>query len=61
MPIPHADELHVPMEKLDRYLLDPDHPFGGGKADWFAGHGYHRCNAECLADDLIELARRSEA
>lgn len=60
MPIPHADKLLVPMAKLDGYLLDANHPFGGGKAEWFARLGYHRRNAECLADDLIELAQRSE-
>ena len=36
MPIPYAENLHVPPAKLDAYLLDPDHPFGGGKAEWFA-------------------------
>ena len=60
MPIPYAENLHVPPAKLDAYLLDPDHPFGGGKAEWFARQGYHRGNADRLASDLIELARNSE-
>jgi hypothetical protein len=60
MPIPYAENLHVPLTKLVGYLLDPEHPFGGGKAEWFAGQGYHRGNADRLADDLIELARKSQ-
>ena len=60
MPIPYAENLHVPPVKLDAYLLDPAHPFGGGKAEWFKRQGYHRGNADRLASDLIELARSSE-
>ena len=50
LPIPYAENLHVPAVKLDAYLLDPDHPFGGGKAEWFARQGYHRGNHAAALD-----------
>ena len=60
MPMPHADKLLVPLQKLYEYLLDVEHPVGGTKAEWFISQGYHSGNAESLADALIELAQRSE-
>jgi hypothetical protein len=60
MPMPHADKLLVPLQKLCDYLLDTEHPVGGTKAEWFISQGYHRGNAESLADALIELAQQSE-
>lgn len=41
-------------DKLDRYLLDPDHVRGGPKADWFKqALGFTRENASDLAKQLI--------
>jgi hypothetical protein len=60
MPMPHADKLLVPLQKLYEYLLDVEHPVGGTKAEWFISQGYHSGNAESLADALIELAQQSE-
>jgi hypothetical protein len=41
-------------DKLDRYLLNPDHIDGGPKADWFKrALGFTRENAADLAKQLI--------
>jgi hypothetical protein len=40
-------------DKLDRYLLNPDHPVGGPKAKWFdRALGYTRENADDLAKQI---------
>jgi len=41
-------------DKLDRYLLNPDHPVGGSKAKWFeSALGFDRSNADKLANQII--------
>ena len=41
------------MDKLDRYLLNPDHPIGGAKAKWFEqALGYTRANITGLARQI---------
>ena len=59
MPIPHADSAYVPLNKLTQYLLDPQHPVGGSKADWFRGLGYDSADPTVLERDLLTLARSS--
>jgi len=41
-------------DKLQRYLLNPEHPIGGAKAQWFdRALGYTRQNAGGLAQQLV--------
>jgi filamentous hemagglutinin len=40
-------------DKLDRYLLNPDHPVGRSKANWFdSALGFNRSNASELAEQI---------
>lgn len=40
-------------DKLDRYLLNKDHPVGGSKAKWFeSALGFNKNNAKGLADQI---------
>jgi hypothetical protein len=61
MPIPNADSAHVPSEKLTDYLLNEQHPIGGGKAKWFRGLGYDPATPTALEQDLLKLVRTTEA
>ena len=60
MPIPNADSAFVTPDKLSDYLLDDQHPVGGGKAKWFHGLGYDRADPVVLEQDLLKLVRDSE-
>src|SRR5262245_57837140 len=60
MPIPNADSAHVPPEKLTGYLLNEQHPSGGGKAKWFLSRGYDLADPTVLEQDLLELVHTSE-
>lgn len=41
-------------DKLDKYLLNPDHPVGGTKANWFQrALGFTRDNADELANQIV--------
>ncbi len=46
--------LFVAANKVQDYLLNPDHPIGGAKARFFLGIGYSREHYEQLIADLIE-------
>ena len=51
--LPGADRAVVPREKLEGYLLDPDHEIGRHKARVFAAAlGIHRGDWEYLRDRL---------
>jgi hypothetical protein len=60
MPIPKADSAHIPPEKLTDYLLNVQHPVGGGKANWFRGLGYDSLKPTVLEQDLLNLVRTSQ-
>ncbi|MFD1467802.1 DUF6883 domain-containing protein [Hymenobacter caeli] len=50
----HDKPLFVAPNKVQDYLLNPDHPIGGAKARFFLGIGYSREHYEQLIADLIE-------
>lgn len=56
MAFPDAGKSIVSKEKICDYLLNPSHPVGGPKADWFASLGYTRENWAELRDDLLAIA-----
>ncbi|MGG1556416.1 DUF6883 domain-containing protein [Paenibacillus ferrarius] len=42
------------IDKLDKYLLNPDHPIGGSKANWFQkALGFSRDNLDDLAKQIV--------
>lgn len=52
-PIYHdLSQASVPREKLHGYLLDLDHPEGGGKAKFFLARGFSRDELEVFASAL---------
>jgi len=56
MSIPEAKSAIIPPEKLVGYLLEPSHPVGGPKADWFLLMGYRPENPQRLEQDLLKVA-----
>jgi len=60
MSFPNAECAIVAEEKVRDYLLNPNHPIGGPKAEWFASIGYTLDDWQDLADDLLYLAQTSE-
>ena len=59
MPIPNAESAFVPSDKLSDYLLNPDHPVGGTKAEWFFSRGYDPSRTEELRSDLLHIVHSS--
>lgn len=55
MNLPNADTAIVPVAKMRDYLLDPEHPAGGGKAGFFLAMGFHPDRWRLLADALREM------
>lgn len=53
MQLPYAERATAARAKIERYLLNLDHPDGGGKARFFRGHGYTPLDWERLARDLV--------
>ncbi len=60
MPIPGADHAFIPPEKLRDYLLNPEHPVGGPKAQWFVSMGYDPDAPQRLAADLLAVVHGAE-
>jgi len=52
MKVPHTKEAVVPQEKIEDYLLNPSHPIGGSKAEFFRRFGFSREEWSVLADAL---------
>jgi hypothetical protein len=61
MSLPNSADAWIPREKLEEYLLNPDHPTGGAKARFFAQLGYTPENPEALEQGLLGIARRETA
>lgn len=40
MKVPNCEQALIPMEKIEEYLLNPDHPDGGSKARFFLQAGF---------------------
>ena len=66
MKLPRAAEAVVPRAKVENYVLNPGHPVGGSKAEFFHHFGFRREDWSALADALKKhaldhpVARRSE-
>lgn len=52
MKLPGAESAIVPRDKVENYLLNLDHPIGGGKAKFFIRFGFERERWDRLADAL---------
>jgi len=59
--LPAADRAYIDPAKIRDYLLSPVHPVGRFKAVVFYALGYTTDDWERLRDDLLLLARTSEA
>ena len=53
MPLPDKP-LFIAPNKVQDYLLNPHHPIGGAKAQFFLGIGYSRQHYQQLIADLIQ-------
>lgn len=61
MRMPAGERAWVPIAKLERYLLDPAHPEGSGKATLFRRlPGITAEHAEVLRDALLRAAETGE-
>lgn len=45
-------ERDIPSQKITSYLLDINHPEGGGKAKFLMAHGFHAGQPQILADAI---------
>lgn len=57
MKLPNRNKAQVTQRKLERYLLDLNHPKGGGKARGWALFGFTMANWQVLAERLKLHAR----
>lgn len=57
MDLPNRHLAYVPEEKITHYLLNLNHPRGGGKAREFRDRGYNESNVDTMAGDLIAVAQ----
>jgi len=48
MKLPKGSILHIPDNKIAEYLLNPNHPDGKAKADFFLANGVDLSNSEYL-------------
>ena len=55
MILPHAETAIIPPAKMRDYLLDSEHPEGGGKAGFFLAMGFHPDRWQLLADAIREV------
>ena len=56
MKLPKAELALVEREKITEYLLNPEHPDNGGKAEFFLALGFQRDDWEIMATALSRLA-----
>jgi hypothetical protein len=60
MSLPFADQAIVSQAKLVEYLLNPDHPGGRGKAQFFLRLGFRREQPDLLRQALLHMASTAE-
>lgn len=53
MYLPNAAHAYIPPAKITAYLLNADHPDGGGKARYFVQFGFRREEWQRMADALL--------
>jgi hypothetical protein len=56
MKLPFLEQAIVPDAKLVKYLLDPSHPEGRSKAEFFLRLGFTREQPDILRRALLEVA-----
>jgi hypothetical protein len=54
--LPRIKEAVIPQNKIENYLLNPEHPIGSGKAKFFVHFGFRRENWQVLANALRKHA-----
>jgi len=59
MKLPHTESAIVPRGKVEDYLLNLEHPIGGGKAKFFNHFGFQRERWEELAAALLRHAEEN--
>jgi hypothetical protein len=59
MKLPGHESAIVPRSKVEDYLLNLEHPIGGGKAKFFIHFGFHREQWEELAAALLRHAQEN--
>jgi hypothetical protein len=57
--LPRIKEAIIPQNKVENYLLNPEHPIGSGKAKFFVHFGFRRENWEALANALHKHAQEN--
>lgn len=60
MKLPNAGKATVPERKVTHYLLNPAHPAGGSKAQFFLRHGFTVTGWLRLAEALLCHAHEHE-
>jgi hypothetical protein len=58
MNLPRADAVQIAKEKITDYLLNPLHPDGAGKANFFLAQGFRLDAWQEFAQALRQLAAR---
>ena len=58
--LPFADQAVVEERKLTEYLLNPGHPQGHSKAEFFGQLGFDRQHPDHLRQALLHLARTAD-
>jgi len=58
MNLPNPDAVEIAMEKITEYLLNPVHPDGAGKANFFLAQGFTPDAWQLFADALRSVAAR---
>jgi hypothetical protein len=59
MKVPCVESAIVPRSKVEDYLLNLEHPIGGGKAKFFIHFGFHRDRWEELKEALRGHAKEN--
>jgi hypothetical protein len=59
MKLPRHDSAIVPRSKVEDYLLNLEHPIGGGEAKFFIHYGFHREQWQELAAALLRHAQEN--
>lgn len=57
--LPRLKEAVVPRNKIENYLLNSEHPIGGGKAKFFTHFGFRREDWQVLAVALRRHAQEN--
>lgn len=60
MKLPNRSEAVVEVKKLTEYLLNDQHPIGGGKSKFFKGFGFSQEEADVLEEALVFHAWQRE-